>query len=60
MSPYMTRVEAAAYARVSTRTLDRWLADPDVPLRKYGTSRAIRIRREELDAWLAGGAAQAA
>lgn len=38
-------------AGVTTRTLDRWLADPDVelqPYRRAGRPRPVLISREEL------------
>ncbi len=46
-SPLLTRAEAAAYLRVSLRTLDRL----DVPRIKYG-HRTMRYERAALDAWI--------
>jgi hypothetical protein len=43
---WMTKKEAAAYAGVSTRTLDRW----NVAASRHG--RVVRYRRDDIDAFL--------
>lgn len=49
---WLTRREAAALARMSTRTIDRWLHDPTVNLSLYrpreGSASRVLIRRQEL------------
>jgi excisionase family DNA binding protein len=52
VSTWLTRSEAAAYARVSCSTIDRWARDPDIPLTKYtvGGKRSVRFKRDEIDA----------
>ena len=51
---WYTRDEAAEYLRVSTRTLDRWIASGR--LRAYRQSRKlVRLRREDLDDFMMGG-----
>lgn len=49
-SPYLTLVEAALYARCSTRTIQRWLSDEK--LNRYGHGRLVLIRKAELEALL--------
>lgn len=50
---WFTKEEAAEYLRVSTRTLDRWVAGGR--LHAYRKSRKlIRFRREDLDAFMTG------
>ncbi len=52
MSRLMTRKEAAVFARRTTRTIDRWLRDPDVPIKPYGNHRVVLVDRIELEAYL--------
>lgn len=52
--PWLTKREAATYARVSPRALER--ATREGKLRAAGTVRARRFRREWIDAWLLGQA----
>jgi excisionase family DNA binding protein len=49
-TPWLTRNEAASYARVSVRTIDTWAASGK--LRRYvaDDSRLVRFRREDVDA----------
>ncbi len=49
-SPNMTKAEAAAYMRVSPRTIDRWAAAGRIKRYRVGTSQAVRFKRAELDA----------
>jgi excisionase family DNA binding protein len=53
-SPWMTAREAAAYLRVSHRTLVRWARNGLIPAHRLsGLSRVTwRFRRAELDAML--------
>lgn len=50
-SPYMTRKEAAAYARVSTKTIDRWRQHGLIGT--YGNVRVVLVKRSDIDAHLA-------
>lgn len=50
ISPYLTLKEAALYARCSTRTVQRWLADRK--LARCGHGRHLLIRRDELEVFL--------
>ena len=53
--PYLTREQASTVAGVTTRTVDRWLRDPEVPLNPYrstGRRRPVLIDREEFRAML--------
>jgi excisionase family DNA binding protein len=49
-SPYLTKAEAAAYARLSPRTIQRALASGQ--LRSAGTEQRRLIRPEWIDEWL--------
>lgn len=51
---WLTREEAADYARVSLRKLQHWISDGDLRSSKLGARRLIR--RADLDAFLAGEA----
>ena len=46
----MTREEAAAHMRCSTRTVDRLIESKELPARKFG--RRVRIRRADVDAYM--------
>jgi excisionase family DNA binding protein len=50
-SEYLTPAEAAEIARVSSPTIRRWVTEGRLP--GHGTDRALRIRRAELEAFLA-------
>lgn len=54
----MTTREAAAYCRLSKQTLERYRLTGEGPrFAKYGKSggtAAVRYRKEDLDAWIAG------
>ena len=49
---WLTIEEAAAYLRVSDRTIRRALAAGDVKAYRVGGRRDLRFRREDLDAYL--------
>ncbi len=49
---YLSRREAAAYAGVSTDTIDRRIADGSLPAARVGKGRLIRIARADVDAML--------
>lgn len=45
------RTDAARELQISERTLDRWLADPDIPLERTKTSRpGVWLLQEQVDA----------
>ena len=45
----MTRDEAAAYLRVSLRTLDRWVQERKLRVYRLEAGRRRRFKREDLD-----------
>lgn len=49
-SPNMTKAEAAAYMRVTPRTIDRWAAAGRIKRYRVGASQSVRFKRAELDA----------
>lgn len=49
-SPYLTRKEAAEYARCSEDTIGRAIRRGE--LRAAGTPGLVRIKQEWIDAWL--------
>jgi hypothetical protein len=52
---FLTRQQAASVAGVTTRTIDRWLSDPEIPIsphRHAGQRRLLLVSREELRALL--------
>jgi excisionase family DNA binding protein len=51
-SPWLTTSEAAAYARLSPKTLLRAIAAGRLRHARVGGRRSIRLRREWIDAWL--------
>jgi excisionase family DNA binding protein len=58
MTTWMTKKEAAAHLRVSTRTIERLVRDGK--LRKHnvaGSSRSVRFSREEVESLLPTSAA---
>jgi len=46
---WLTKNESAAYAKLTTRTLDRYIETGALPASRIGL-RQIRIRRSDLDA----------
>ena len=50
----LTRKEAAAYLRISVRTLDNLAQDGEIPYSKLGKGARARViyQRKELDAYL--------
>jgi excisionase family DNA binding protein len=52
MSPFMTVKEAAAFLRLSDKTLYRWVSQKRVPARHHGAK--VLFHRDELEAWSAG------
>lgn len=51
---WFTRDGAARYLRVSTRTLDRWIATGKLVTYRQGR-KVVRLRREDLDDFMMGG-----
>ena len=51
---WLTRREAAGYARVSEATIGREARRGRLRCAKVGGRRSLRFRREWIDAWLAG------
>jgi helix-turn-helix protein len=54
-TPWLTRVEAAAYARVRPSTIDRWSKAGWIPKHKVGGIQSTRYHKGEIDAFLRGG-----
>jgi excisionase family DNA binding protein len=52
-SPWLTRLEAAAYLKIHTDTLDALVRAGRLTRYTNGKGRIIRYRRDELDATLA-------
>jgi len=50
-TPYLTKREAAEYAKVSERTIDRWVAEFGLESSKVG--RTIRFHIADLETFLA-------
>lgn len=48
----LTRQESADYLAVGLRTIDRMVAEGTLPAFRVGATRAVRIRRADLDAAL--------
>lgn len=48
-SPWLTRKEAAEYARVTTGTIDRWARHGDLTRHHPKGTRSVRFHRDELD-----------
>lgn len=53
-SPWLTPTEAAAYLKVSRRTLDNLLRDHKIRPHYRAGERSPRYHTEELDAWMLG------
>ncbi len=51
-SPWLTIDEAAAYLRISDRTLRRAVRDRAVRAYRVGGKRELRFRQEDLDAFM--------
>ena len=51
-TPWLIVMEAAAYARVSTKTIYRAVEHSKLRHARVGDRRALRFRREYLDEWL--------
>ena len=49
---YLTLEEVAEELRVRPATVRLWLDDPSIGLRGYQLGKVIRIRRDDLDAWI--------
>jgi excisionase family DNA binding protein len=52
-TPYITRAEAAAYLRTSTRTLDTKIKAEKIKAYRFG--RAVLLRKEDLDEYVRNG-----
>lgn len=53
----LTKKEAAELAKVTTRTIGRWLADPEVPLNRYMIQiNRVAVSRRELEKLMSGRA----
>lgn len=48
----LTVIEAAAYLKISTRTLNRWIYAGKIAYIKLGETKGIRIKKSELDSYL--------
>jgi excisionase family DNA binding protein len=48
----MTRAEVAQALRITTRTVDVWLRDPQVPLRAVKLGHLVRIPASDVEALL--------
>ena len=48
----LTRPESAERLGIGLRTLDRMIAEKVIPVYRIGNTRAVRIRRDDLDAAL--------
>lgn len=51
LQKYLTRSELAADLKITTKTLDRWRLDHDMPSLKL-SSRCIRFRMWEVEKWM--------
>jgi excisionase family DNA binding protein len=49
---YLTLEQVAEELQVRPQTVRMWLDDPEIGLRGYQLGKLIRIRRDELDAWI--------
>ncbi len=49
---YLSLAALTVYASVSKRTLRRWIDRAWRPLPAFRVGRALRVRRDEFDAWL--------
>jgi excisionase family DNA binding protein len=52
MSPWLTKSEAADHMRVTTRTIDAWVAAGKIQKYNVGGMQSVRFARAELDALL--------
>ena len=51
-SPWMTRADVAAYARLSVPTISRAIRAGRLRAYRIAGGRAIRLHRDDLDRWL--------
>lgn len=51
-SPWMTKAEAAAYMRVDTRTIDRWVRDGKLTRHRVSGIQSVRFARADLEGLL--------
>ena len=51
-SPWMTRADAATYARVSVASIARAYRNGRLEAHRVAGGRAIRLHRDAVDAWL--------
>lgn len=49
VSPWLTRIEAAEYARVTPGTIDRWARNGDLKRFYPRGTRSVRFHRDQLD-----------
>lgn len=49
VSPWLTRTEAADYARVSVQTIDRWVRDKKLTRHRIDGLRSVRFHRDDVD-----------
>lgn len=52
VSTWLTRDEAAAYARVSVGTIDRWAREGQIVKYTVGCTRSVRYKTVDLDAMM--------
>lgn len=53
----LTKQEAAMLAKVTPRTISRWLADPEVPLNRYTMQiNRVAVSKQELERLIGGRA----
>lgn len=50
VSPWLTRIEAARYARVSVAVIDRWAREGKITKHILEGSRSVRFVRADIDA----------
>jgi excisionase family DNA binding protein len=51
-SPWMTRADAATYARVSVASISRAIRAGRLRAYRIAGGRAVRLHRDDVDAWL--------
>lgn len=52
VSTWLTRDEAAEYARVSVGTIDRWAREGQITKYTVGRTRSVRYKTVEIDAMM--------
>ena len=55
-SPWLTATEAAAYLRLSLKTLRNYMYQGAIPYYKSPLTGTLRFKASELDAWMEQGA----